>query len=319
MDRIAARPVLGALAPRSADMAWYKQDLLTNLDRIAMGIAIVRLDGTLEHANAYLREMLGVRGGEQFDPSFSFLEAPARPDGQDESRQRGVDSTGRRDLRVHTSNGKMLDVLHAVYPLCDDAGVVTHHAHLLQHSGEEQRLEKLSRLAFYDALTGLPNRNLFNDRLARALAVGTRNRSSFALLYIDIDYFKHVNDTFGHETGDDLLCEVAARLTQSLRASDTVARWGGDEFVVILDGVTDQQSAARVASTLLAACGEPCVVRGHECRVTLSVGASFYPRDGYDAARLLERADRAMYEAKARGRNGYRIEESPGNYGLTAA
>jgi diguanylate cyclase (GGDEF)-like protein len=319
MDRSTARPMLGALAPRSADMAWYKQDLLTNLDRIAMGIAIVRLDGTLEHANAYLREMLGVRGGDLFDPSFSFLEAPAQPDGQDESRQRGVDSTGRRDLRVHTSNGKMLDVLHAVYPLCDDAGVVTHHVHLLQHSGDEQRLEKLSRLAFYDALTGLPNRNLFNDRLARALAVGTRNRSPFALLYIDIDYFKHVNDTFGHEAGDDLLCEVAARLTQSLRASDTVARWGGDEFVVILDGVTDQQSAARVASTLLAACGEHCVVRGHECRVTLSVGASFYPRDGYDAARLLQCADRAMHEAKARGRNGYRIEESPGNYGLTAA
>jgi diguanylate cyclase (GGDEF)-like protein len=288
-------------------MAWHKDDLLRNIERIAAGIAIVRLDGTLEYANAYLSTMLGARSGEPVDLPIGLFASRA-----------GTGETQFRHLRIHSS-GKTLDTLCAVFPLYDDAGVVTHHVYFLQHLGDEQQLEKLSRLAFYDSLTGLPNRNLFNDRLGHALASGQRNRSAFALLCIDIDHFKQVNDTFGHEAGDDLLREVAARLAQLMRASDTVARWGGDEFIAILDGVTDQQLAARIASKLLTACGEPYVVRGHAYRITLSVGASFYPRDGHDPDVLLERADRAMYEVKARGRNGYRIEESTSDYGLTAA
>lgn len=301
-------------------MTWHKQDLLRNIERIAVGLAIARLDGTLECANAYLCKMLGVSRSDLVGLPFSLSEPQAGPSGQDQSqRQPGTGETKCRELHVRTSSGMMLDVLYAVYPLLDDAGVVTHHVHLLQHLDDEWQLKRLSRLAFYDSLTGLPNRNLFNDRLAHALRVGQRNRSAFALLCIDIDHFKQVNDTFGHEAGDELLREVAARLARSVRASDTAARWGGDEFVVILDGVADLQLAARIASKLLTECGEPYVVRGHECRITLSVGSSFYPRDGHDAAMLLERADRAMYEVKARGRNGYRIEESPSDYGLTAA
>lgn len=305
---------------QSADMAWHKQDLLRNIERIAVGMAIVRLDGTLEYANTYLCKMLEVRSGEPVELPFGLFEPRAGPSGQDQSQQQpDAGETKRRELRIHSSSGKVLDIMCAVYPLCDDAGVVTHYVHFLQHLGDEQQLERLSKLAFYDSLTGLPNRNLFNDRLDHALAAGQRNRSAFALFCIDIDHFKQVNDTFGHEAGDELLREVAVRLARSVRASDTAARWGGDEFVVILDGVADLRLAARIASKLLTECGEPYVVRGHECRITLSVGSSFYPRDGHDAAMLLERADRAMYEVKARGRNGYRIEESTSDYGLTAA
>ena len=301
-------------------MAWHKQDLLRNIERIAVGMAITRPNGTVEYANAYLSKMLGVRSGEPVELPLSLFEPRAGPSGQDESRrQPGTGKTKCREVRIHGSSGNMLDVLYAVYPLCDDAGVVTHYVHFLQHLGDERQLERLSRLAFYDNLTGLPNRNLFDDRLARAVAVGQRNRSAFALFYIDIDHFKQVNDTFGHETGDELLRAVAVRLAQSIRASDTVARRGGDEFIAILEGVADQPSAACVASKLVTACSEPYIVRGHECRITLSLGASYYPRDGHDAATLLEHADRAMYEVKARGRNGYCIEESPSDYGLTAA
>lgn len=301
-------------------MAWRKQDLLRNIERIAVGMATTRLDGTLECANAYLCKMLGVSRSDLVGLPFSLYAPGAGPTGQDESRQPpGASETRCRELRVRDKGGMMLDVLYAVYPLHDDAGVVTHHVHLLQHLDDEWQLKRLSRLAFYDGLTGLPNRILFNDRLDHALAAARRNCGAFALLYIDINHFKQINDTFGHETGDELLREIAARLAQSVRASDTVARWGGDEFVAILDGVTDQRSAACIASKLLTACGELYVVRGHEFRITLSVGASFYPRDGHDAAMLLERADRAMYEVKARGRNGYRIEESPSDYGSTAA
>lgn len=301
-------------------MDWHKQDLLRNIERIAVGMAITRPDGTVEYANRYLYKMLGVRIGEPIALSFARFESGGASSGQGESGQRLDDiEPGWDTVRIYGSGGKMLDVLHAVYPLRDDAAVVTRFVHLVQDLGVEQQVEALHRLAFYDALTGLPNRNLLTDRLAHALAVGRRNGTAFALFYIDIDHFKSVNDSFGHETGDELLREVAARLGQAVRASDTVARWGGDEFVAILDGVAEQEPAASIASKLLATCGKPYVVRGHECRITLSLGASFYPRDGHDAATLLERADGAMYEVKARGRNGYRIEESPGNYGLTAA
>jgi len=300
-------------------MAWHKQDLLRNIERIAVGMAITRPNGTVEYANAYLSRMLGVRSGEPVELPLSLFEPRAGPSGHDEPRRQPCSGeTKCRERHIHSSSGNMLDVLYAVYPLCDDAGVVTHYVHFLQHLGGERQLEKLSRLAFYDNLTGLPNRNLFDDRLTRAVAVGQRYCSAFALLYIDIDHFKQINDTFGHETGDELLREIAARLVQSVRASDTVARWGGDEFVAILDGVTDQRSAVCIASKLLTTCGELYIVRGREIRITLSVGASFYPRDGHDAALLLERADRAMYDVKARGRNGYCIEEPPGDYGLTA-
>jgi diguanylate cyclase (GGDEF)-like protein len=286
------------------------------MERIAAGVAITRPDGTVEYANRYLYKMLGVRSGEPIVLPFARYEAERASSGQDEPGQ-GPDD---RDT-VHRpgSAGMMLDALHAVYPLRDDAGGITHYVHFLQYGGDEARQETLHRLAFYDALTGLPNRNLFTDRLAHALAVGQRNRTPFALLYIDIDHFKRINDTLGHESGDELLREVAARLAQAVRASDTLARWGGDEFVAILDGVADPQAAARIASKLLAMCSEPYLVRGRECRITLSVGASFYPRDGHDAGRLVEHADGAMYEVKARGRNGYRIEESRSSYGFTPA
>jgi diguanylate cyclase (GGDEF)-like protein len=301
-------------------MIWHKRDLLRNIERIAVGMAITRPDGTVEYANRYLREMLGIRRGEPVDLPLARFETTMGLGGHDEFRQRPDSSEkGCDEVRIQSRGGEMLDFLYAVHPLRDEAGGITHYVHLLQHLGDLRRQERLSRLAFYDDLTGLPNRNLFNDRLAHALAVGQRNRTAFALLYIDIDHFKRINDTFGHEAGDGLLREVAARLAGSVRASDTVARWGGDEFIALLEGVADQQQTARIASALLAACGQPYLVRGHECRITLSVGASFYPRDGHDAATLLERADGAMYEVKAQGRNGYRVEESPRNYGLTRA
>lgn len=301
-------------------MAWHKKELLRNIERIAVGMAITRLDGTLECANAYLCKMLGVSRRDLVGLPFSLYAPGAGPAGQDESRQPpGASESMCRELRVRDTSGMMLDVLYAVYPLHDDAGVATHFVHLLQYLGDERQLGTLSRLAFYDALTGLPNRNLFNDRLDHALAAARRNCGAFALLCIDIDRFKQVNDTYGHEAGDELLREIATRLAQSVRGNDTVARWGGDEFVAILDGIAGQQLAARVVSKLLTACSRPYAVRGRDYVITLSIGVSLYPWDGHDAATLLERADRAMYEVKARGRNGYRIEESPSGYGLTAA
>ena len=128
-------------------MVWHKQELLRYIERIAVGMAITRPDGTVEYANRYLCKMLGVRSDEPVELPFSLFEPGAGPSGQDESRrQPGTGETKCRELRIHSSGGKMLDVLHAAYPLCDDAGVVTHDVHFLQYLGDKQQLERLSRL-----------------------------------------------------------------------------------------------------------------------------------------------------------------------------
>lgn len=177
------------------------------------------------------------------------------------------------------------------------------------------RSELLSSFAFYDSLTGLPNRNLFKDRLARAILSAERRAGGFALFYIDIDRFKTVNDAWGHETGDRLPREAAARMSRVLRRSDTLARLGGDEFAAILEDVKTDAGACVVAEKLFALCGERYELNGSSLRVTLSVGISLYPQDGRDAAALLEHADRAMYQAKGQGRNCYSLVTAP--YGLS--
>lgn len=173
----------------------------------------------------------------------------------------------------------------------------------------ERKQAHLYRLAHYDALTDLPNRLLFADRLSRALMQARRTGESFALLYLDIDRFKAVNDTFGHEAGDSLLKSVAHRFGRLIRESDTVARMGGDEFTLILMNAGVPREIARVAETILESFKEPFVVSGHEVSVSASIGIALFPdEDGMsDAGAMLRKADTAMYRVKASGKNGYRF------------
>jgi diguanylate cyclase (GGDEF)-like protein/hemerythrin-like metal-binding protein/PAS domain S-box-containing protein len=165
--------------------------------------------------------------------------------------------------------------------------------------------KQLKYLAFYDPLTDLPNRSLFYDRLGQALARGNRDREPFALLMLDLDGFKAVNDVYGHETGDALLQAAGRRFQRCVRESDTVARMGGDEFVVLLTGVRDAEAASVVARKILASLGEPFLLGGRECRVGASIGICMSPEDGDDMETLLSRADASMYESKASGRNTF--------------
>ncbi len=161
--------------------------------------------------------------------------------------------------------------------------------------------------AYHDPLTGLPNRALFADRLNLALARARRHHEPIAVLYADLDHLKRVNDTLGHTIGDLLLKQVALRFRSTVREEDTVARFGGDEFVVLLSRVKDGGVAARVAEKLIARMNEPMEVGGHTLRVTTSVGVSSWPTDGDDAETLLKNADNALYQSKASGRNTYRM------------
>ncbi|MEC5160541.1 diguanylate cyclase (GGDEF)-like protein/PAS domain S-box-containing protein [Janthinobacterium sp. CG_23.3] len=162
---------------------------------------------------------------------------------------------------------------------------------------------KMAHLAQHDFLTDLPNRVLLNDRIGQAVEQAQRRGGGFAVLYVDLDNFKHVNDSLGHATGDLLLQSVARRLRASVRGADTVSRQGGDEFVVVMPDIGCATDAAVSADKVLAAMAAPHAVARHGLYVSASIGISVYPDDGHDADTLLRNADAAMYRAKARGRN----------------
>ncbi|MDN3517155.1 EAL domain-containing protein [Aquisalimonas lutea] len=190
----------------------------------------------------------------------------------------------------------------------DDLGFLQSLANTLSAAIERQRSdERLAYIAQHDPLTDLPNRALFTDRLNVALARAERSGNPLALLFIDLDHFKNVNDVFGHPLGDQVLCEVAKRLTHAVRATDTVSRQGGDEFLVVLPEITEEQEAARVAEKLLAAITGRFVLEGTEVTLGGSIGIACFPSNGTDATALARNADAAMYVAKQQGRNRYQF------------
>ncbi len=173
---------------------------------------------------------------------------------------------------------------------------------------EQTRMrEQLRELASHDALTGLPNRRLFYDRFEVALANATRNGKKMAVISLDLDNFKDINDTFGHEAGDAVLAEAARRLACSVRKLDTVARFGGDEFVLLLWETLGEAETAEVASRILANFDEPCQFSGKAIPMRASLGIALYPDDAADLATLLRKSDEALYYVKSHGRDGYRL------------
>ncbi len=167
--------------------------------------------------------------------------------------------------------------------------------------------ERIEYLASHDSLTGLPNREMFSGLLRHSIESSQRHSRRFSLLFIDLDRFKVINDSLGHEAGDMLLVEVAHRLRGALRASDMVARLGGDEFVVVLEETGERADIEKVACELLSALSQPMLLSGHECHTTASIGIAIYPSDGTDAQTLTKNADMAMYLAKEDGKNGFRF------------
>jgi diguanylate cyclase (GGDEF)-like protein len=171
----------------------------------------------------------------------------------------------------------------------------------------EHTARQMAHMAEHDVLTGLPNRALLNDRLERSIALARRQGKKVALMYIDLDHFKNINDSLGHGVGDQLLQSIARRLTGCVRLSDTVSRHGGDEFVVLLADVEDAEGAALTAQKLIDAMVQPHVIGIHRLHVTLSIGISLFPDDGKDIESVVRNADTAMYHAKKHGRNKYQI------------
>jgi diguanylate cyclase (GGDEF)-like protein/PAS domain S-box-containing protein len=167
--------------------------------------------------------------------------------------------------------------------------------------------DQIAHSAEHDFLTGLPNRLLLNDRLGQAIALAQRDHGSIGVLFLDMDGFKHINDSLGHPTGDKLLQVVASRMLECIREPDTVSRQGGDEFIVLLQNVKRPEDAAIVAKRLLKTLAEPFSIDRHNLHITACIGLSVYPDDGLDAETLIKNADTAMYQAKENGRHNYRF------------
>jgi diguanylate cyclase (GGDEF)-like protein/PAS domain S-box-containing protein len=239
-------------------------------------------------------EMPGIAGDENMERHRAMLEA----------------HEPFRDFVLARKNpdGRITYVSHTGRPIFDDKGVFGGYRGVARDiSANVETEDKLARLAHFDALTGLPNRGLLQRRLKRAMARANRSEALLAVMYLDLDQFKEINDSLGHAVGDQVLREAALRLERCLRSTDTVARLGGDEFTVLLEEVGSIDDVARIAEKLLQAMRERAEIGGHELHLSTSIGITVYPIDGRDADALLRNADLAMYHAKQEGKNNYQF------------
>jgi diguanylate cyclase (GGDEF)-like protein/PAS domain S-box-containing protein len=206
------------------------------------------------------------------------------------------------------SDGRRIVAEISVTLLSDDANQPTGYLAMAHDvSARAEAEQQLQHQAQHDALTGLPNRNMVQEQLKGALALCERNGNHLALMFLDMDRFKKINDTLGHHVGDSVIVEVAQRLRQAMRTSDIVARLGGDEFVILLPLIAQAEDGERVADKVLALFNEPLRIGPHELRITPSIGLVVYPNHGVDAGTLMRHADLAMYQAKNQGRNRVQV------------
>lgn len=269
------------------------------------------LDGVVLTWNRAAEEMYGFAAAEAIGRPLTALVAAGSP--EDASRLLGRLTRGERivqhETRWQRKDGRSLDVSLTISPIYDASGALAATSTIARDVTERKRAElalrelnaELRHKAYHDALTGLPNRVLFADRLRQALARARRYGHRVAVFLIDVNGFKQINDTLGHHAGDDVLVEIASRLRARIRESDTVARWGGDEFSAVLSDVRTAEDAARAAERLLAAFRAPMRVAARELGVTITIGISLFPTDGEAPDDLLRRADHAMYRADAAG------------------
>jgi diguanylate cyclase (GGDEF)-like protein/PAS domain S-box-containing protein len=205
-------------------------------------------------------------------------------------------------------NGELFLERMSINKIPDLSGKSYRYAALFHDITELRRKEEyIKHLAFHDALTDLPNRSLLMERLDHQIAMSEREPRGLAVMFLDLDRFKFVNDSLGHEIGDDLLKSVANKLQSLVRLNDTVARLGGDEFVILLDNPTNKIEIAEIAKRIVATINEPMEFRGKFAEVGTSIGIALYPNDGRTAAELIKNADTAMYVSKSAGRNTYRF------------
>ena len=273
-------------------------------------VMITDAEGRIEYVNPRFEEVTGYAAREAVGRNPRFLGSGFLPAGRYEEMWQAI-TKGREwrgELNNRKKDGSLFWEAATISPLTAADGTITHFVAVKEDiTTRKQYEERLLRQTHFDDLTGLPNRILAFDRLSQALTRAHPINPVVAVLVIDLDNFRRVTETVGHATGDRLLQAAAARISGSVKASDTVARLGGDEFVVVLSDLDDGIRAETVAGNILEACAEPYDVDGNEMFVTASIGITASPADGHDPHVLMRNADAAMYRAKGEGRNTFRF------------
>ncbi len=273
------------------------------LDSIPFSVLATDADGTIVSANPSAERLLGYAHEELIGVPLTSIDG----DGNDD-RANAPESPagGERERAYLRSDGSRLPVNEAVTPLRNDAGEITGYLAVAYDITKRREAQaEVEFLAGHDALTKMPNRTTMVQHLRGAIAHAGREGSQVALLLLDLDHFKRVNDSLGHHTGDELLLRVADRLRRWTRSTDFVARLGGDEFVIVVEGLDDAEAIRPRVEELLEDLLTPVLVGGHELALTVSVGGAIYPQHGHDPTALLQHADTAMYHAKSTGRNNF--------------
>ncbi len=269
-------------------------------------IFIEDLDRKIINVNAEAERAYGWTREELLGRPIDIVIPPEAQERQLELRPlclQGKDVRSVECLR-RSKSGKMFNVLLTLSLLSDEAGKPAAIATIAKDITARKQAEKtIEHMAYHDPLTGLPNRKLFSDRLTKAIAHAKRYKQKLAVVFLDLDNFKDVNDALGHNMGDELLKAVAERLKGSLREEDTVARMGGDEFILLLPEIADKEGVATVAQKILMLIGKPLTINNNKLDTTTSIGVALYPDDTNEAETLVRYADAAMYRAKEQGRD----------------
>jgi diguanylate cyclase (GGDEF)-like protein/PAS domain S-box-containing protein len=292
-----------------------KERAQVTLNSIGDAVACTDMSGNLTFLNLVAEKLTGwsrqEAEGRPMAEVFRILDTANR-----EIIANPMDIAVRRDRTVHLPansilvrrDGFEIPIEDSVAPIHDREGQAAGAVIVFRDVSAARALAvQMTHSAEHDYLTGLPNRMLLNDRISQAIVLAPRHMKHVALLFLDLDGFKHINDSLGHPTGDKLLQSIAERLTDCVRASDTVSRQGGDEFVVLLSEVEQSEDPAITARRMLEAVAQPHSIDRHDLHVTASIGVSVYPDDGLDAETLIKNADTAMYQAKENGRQSYQF------------
>jgi diguanylate cyclase (GGDEF)-like protein/PAS domain S-box-containing protein len=281
-------------------------------------ISVKDLDGNVILASEYYKQLMAVDEDEGYVGKNVFDVFPVELARELWQEDQGLSQTSQNvesELEIMHKDGSLHTYLMVKFPLKDKSekvfGICSICTDITERKQAEDALReqqsRLNYMAFHDALTGLPNRALFYDRLNHGLARAKRSGGKLVAMLLDLDRFKYINDSLGHDAGDLLLKAISQRLKECVRDMDTVARVGGDEFVVVLEGIHDIEDVGFVAQKILATISRPINIQGHDISTTVSIGISVYPDDGTQADELLKTADIAMYKAKESGKNNYQF------------
>jgi diguanylate cyclase (GGDEF)-like protein/PAS domain S-box-containing protein len=288
------------------------------IEAAAESVVITDGSGVIQYVNPAFERMTGYAADEVIGEKPSMLKSGVH----DAAFYEGLWQTilageiWRGEISNRTRAGELYTEAAAIAPVIDSDGKITHFVAIKHDITARKQLEaRLDYMAHFDVLTGVPNRQLLFDRLGQSLAMARRCKQQFAVLFIDLDGFKAINDSYGHEAGDTVLRSVAQRLNATLRDSDTVARVGGDEFAVLLNNLQSPDNLGPIIDKLIEVIFQPIEVDAQPCRVGASIGVSLYPDHGHEAEILLSRADSAMYQSKRNGKNRWNLFLPEANVG----